>query len=658
MTKHHQKLWQPSSEFLLSSNMQQYQLWLSANKGLDFHNHHHIWQWSIENISDFWESIWQYHKVIDHGSYESVLANEQMPGSDWFCGSMINYAEHVFRNRTVDHPALIFQNETSCDRMSWSILEDKVYAIQQFLISNDIKKGDRVAGFIPNIPDAIICFLAANSIGAVWSCCSPDFGVETVVDRFSQIEPKLLFAVDGYQYNTKHYDKLEATEYIRNNISSIETLVLIPYLDSDAKLPNSVNINDIYKSDRGDKQLTFTPVEFSHPIWVLYSSGTTGKPKAITHSHGGVLLEHLKYLSLHNDVKRGENFFWFSTTGWMMWNFLQANMLLGAVPVLYDGSPGYPTLDTLWQMTEELPIHHFGTSAPFLAACMKAELKVSDKYDMSHLRSIGSTGSPLAPEVFDYIYKHISEDVWLCSMSGGTDVCTAFVGGHPYKPVHKGLIQSRALGCALKSYNGNGEEMIGELGEMVIEKPMPSMPIYFWNDEKNIRYHNSYFADYPGKWRHGDWIKIFDDGSLIIQGRSDSTLNRKGVRIGTAEIYNVLDKISEIKDAVIINIEQKDGSDVMPLFIVMADGNPLSETVKTKIKRELKSQCSPRHVPDHIYEVGDIPYTLSGKKMEVPIKKIFMKMDMSQSMNRDAIKNPEAIDAFVELSKTLDLSQI
>jgi acetoacetyl-CoA synthetase len=334
-----------------------------------------------------------------------------------------------------------------------------------------------------------------------------------------------------------------------------------------------------------------------------------------------------------------------------MWNFLQATMLLGGVPVLYDGSPGYPSLDVLWQFAEELPIHHFGTSAPFLTACMQKNLKLNQKYNLSQLRSIGSTGSPLPPETFDYIYEHISKDVWLCSMSGGTDVCTAFVGGHPYKKVYKGLIQSRALGCALKAYNENGEEVTGELGEMIIEKPMPSMPIYFWNDQDNIRYKKSYFDLYENKWRHGDWIMIQDDGSLIIQGRSDSTLNRKGVRIGTAEIYNVLDKISDIKDALIINIELKDGSDRMPLFIVLNESSKMNDTLKSKINQTLKSHCSPRHVPDEIYEVTDIPYTLSGKKMEVPVKKIFMNINREGNVNREAMRNPDSIDDYINIAK-------
>ena len=644
-------LWTPPTTFIQESNLKQYELWLSEHKQLTFHDHEHMWKWSVENISDFWESIWQYFEVIDHGEYKHIISDSTMPGTDWFSGSLINYAEHIFRNKTKESPAFIFKNEQSLQKISWEDLEDKVYAVQQYFVSIGINKGDCVAGYLPNISEAIICFLAANSIGAVWSCCSPDFGEETVIDRLTQIQPKVLIATDGYRYNNKPYDKTTSIDYILSKIESIKNHIFVPYLDPTCSYPNSTAIDSIYNTYQRDADIEFTSVPFNHPIWVLYSSGTTGKPKAITHSHGGVLLEHLKYLSLHNDVKRGENFFWFSTTGWMMWNFLQATMLLGGVPVLYDGSPGYPSLDVLWQFAEELPIHHFGTSAPFLTACMQKNLKLNQKYNLSQLRSIGSTGSPLPPETFDYIYEHISKDVWLCSMSGGTDVCTAFVGGHPYKKVYKGLIQSRALGCALKAYNENGEEVTGELGEMIIEKPMPSMPIYFWNDQDNIRYKKSYFDLYENKWRHGDWIMIQDDGSLIIQGRSDSTLNRKGVRIGTAEIYNVLDKISDIKDALIINIELKDGSDRMPLFIVLNESSKMNDTLKSKINQTLKSHCSPRHVPDEIYEVTDIPYTLSGKKMEVPVKKIFMNINREGNVNREAMRNPDSIDDYINIAK-------
>ncbi|MTI88587.1 MAG: acetoacetate--CoA ligase [Balneolaceae bacterium] len=646
-------VWQPTKEFIEQSNLKQYQQWLLKKKGLSFERYDELWEWSVNHVPDFWESLWEYFDVQHSKPYQSVLSSMDMPGPDWFKGAELNYAEHIFRAQTEEHPALVFASEKDHPTtVSWHELHTKVAKLRTYLKQQGIGKGDRVAAYLPNIPEAIMAFLAVNSLGAIWSCCSPDFGVSTVIDRFSQIEPSLLIAANGYQYGSKKLNRIQEARTISEEISSIEEVIMIPYME-DMPLPRRSNFTpwqNILKTD--EEPLEFEQLPFSHPIWVLYSSGTTGKPKAITHSHGGVLLEHLKYLHLQNDVKKGEYFFWFTTTGWMMWNFLQASMLAGGVPVLYDGSPGYPDLNTLWKLSEEIPIHHFGTSAPYLVACMKEELKPGTDFDLSKLRSIGSTGAPLPPEAFDWVYETVSDKVWLCSMSGGTDVCTAFVGGTPYEPVHRGTIQCRALGCDLRALNEDGEEVFGQLGEMVISKPMPSMPVFFWGDDDHRRYKASYFEKFRGKWCHGDWIKVFNNGSLIIQGRSDATLNRKGVRIGTAEIYAVLDKIPGIKDSLIVNLEQADGDDVMPLFVMLEEGYNLEGLAPT-IKSELKSQCSPRHVPDQIIAVPDIPYTLSGKKMEVPIKKVLMGMDAAKSMNKDAARNPEAIDYFISLREEL-----
>lgn len=644
-------LWTPSPDFVNNSGLKKYERWLNDQFGLQFKSYGELWKWSNDHFEDFWESLWKYLDIKAHSGYSSVIDRYDMPGARWFNGATLNYAEHIFRMKSDDRPGLIFANESG-DRVnvSWKELENQVSSVQSFLKEQGIQKGDRVAGYLPNTPEAIVCFLAVNSLGAVWSCCSPDFGVSTVIDRLTQIEPRLFFTCDGYQYGGKRIDRLEEAGQIENSISSIETVVLIPTLNSDSTLKNATHWKQVTSKD--SDQLSFEPVDFNHPIWVLYSSGTTGKPKAITHSHGGVLLEHLKYMHFHNDVKPGEHFFWFTTTGWMMWNFLQASMLTGAVPILFDGSPGFPDLNVLWKLTEELPIHHFGTSAPYLIACMKKELIPGSDFDLSQLRSIGSTGAPLPPEAFDWVYNKVKKDLWLCSMSGGTDVCTAFVGGIPSNPVRRGNIQGRALGCDLRSVNEDGNEITDSLGEMVISNPMPSMPIYFWNDEHNERYSSSYFEKFPGKWCHGDWIQLFEDGSLQIMGRSDATLNRKGIRIGTAEIYSVLDRIPGLADSLIVNLEKKDGSDLMPLFVVLQDGSDLDNISET-IKQQLKEECSPRHVPDLIKQVDEIPYTLSGKKMEVPVKKALMGLDVSKHMNRDASRNPEAMDVFVELAGTL-----
>jgi len=651
MTTSQQILWTPDAKFIEKSNLNSFEKWLGSHKGLTFDNYQHLWKWSVDDIELFWECLWQYFDIKSHTSYTSVLSSHSMPGAKWFEGATLNYAEHIFRNKKQGKTALHFKNESNAlTSIKWETLEQKVSSVQQFLVKNGVSKGDCVAGYMSNIPETVIAFLAVNSIGAVWTCCSPDFGVNTVIDRFEQVKPKLLFAVNGCQYNGKQIDRTAEINQIQQGISSINKVVLIKNLDKqkDAFPHKQATSWDEVISNK-TSGLKFTPVEFNHPIWVLYSSGTTGKPKAITHSHGGVLLEHLKYMHFHNDVKPGENFFWFTTTGWMMWNFLQASMLVGAVPLLYDGSPAYHNLNSLWELAEQLPIHHFGTSAPYLTACMKKRLVPGSSYDLSSLRSIGSTGAPLPPETFDWVYQNVSQDVWLCSMSGGTDVCTAFVGGCPTEPVYKGAIQCRALGCTLYAYDENGNAITNSLGEMVIEKPMPSMPIYFWNDPNNERYKSSYFEKFEDKWCHGDWINIYDNGSLMIQGRSDATLNRKGIRIGTAEIYAVLDKITGIIDSLIVDIEKGNEDDIMPLFVVLEKGIKLSEIKKT-IAESLKKECSPRHVPDRIIQVKDIPYTLSGKKMEIPVKKALMGMDISKSVNPDAVRNPEAMAFFMDYS--------
>ena len=467
--------WTPSSAFVEQSNLQKYAAWLMKHRGQSFENYAGMWQWSVDNIPAFWESIWDYFEVMSDTPYTAVCSGDEMPGVSWFDGATLNYAAHIFRQKSPDRPALVFKAEDRpVVRIGWDELERNVYRMQQYLLAAGVEKGDRVAAYLPNIPEAIVAFLAANSIGAVWSCCSPDFGVNTVIDRFAQIEPVFFIAADGYRYNGKPYSKLAEVQHIVESIDSIDHVVLIPYLDSEAAMAGAVLWDDALGAIERNGPLTFTSVPFAHPIWVLYSSGTTGRPKAITHSHGGVLLEHLKYLAFHNDVHPGENFFWFTTTGWMMWNFLQASMLVGATPVLFDGSPGRPDLNALWALTEELPIHHFGTSAPYLTACMKQGLQPGADFDLRALRSIGSTGAPLPAEAFDWVYESVKEDVWLCSMSGGTDICTAFVGGCPSELVYRGAIQSRCLGCAMYAYSESVENgFMTHWAKWLLSNPCP-----------------------------------------------------------------------------------------------------------------------------------------------------------------------------------------
>jgi acetoacetyl-CoA synthetase len=648
-------LWTPNALFKENTNLHHYLQWLRTNRQLDFADYEELWFWSTTDIADFWESLWDYFSIISHSPYEKVLEYKQMPQMSWFRGSTLNYAEHIFRQSTTEHPAIIFQSERqTLTNISWARLEEKTAQLADYFKSLGVVSGDRIVAYLPNIPEATIGFLAANSLGAIWSSCSPDFGAKSVIDRFQQIKPKVLITVDGYFYNGKDYDQRTVVSALAKAIPSLEKIIYIPYLDAKHELDQNLKSID-WKEALANRsnQLTFTPVPFDHPIWVLYSSGTTGQPKAITHSHGGVLLEHLKYLAFHNDVHPGERFFWYSTTGWMMWNFVQAALLRGATIVLFDGGPGYPNLDVLWEMTEKAGIQHFGTSAPYLVACMKKGLEPGKKFDLRTLRSIGSTGAPLPPEAFDYIYGKIKKDLWLCSMSGGTDVCTAFVGGNPLAPVYEGEIQARALGCALHAFDDDGHPIIGEVGEMVITKPMPSMPIYFWNDPEQLRYLSSYFATYEGIWRHGDWVKITDRGSLIIYGRSDATLNRQGIRIGTAEIYQSLNKIPEIQDSLIVNLELSGGRHFMPLFIVLPKDHHLGSVLEEKIKHQLKTDYSPRHVPDEIIQVDDIPYTISGKKLEAPVKKLLMGMPLSKAANKDAMRNPAALEFFKNFAQNI-----
>ncbi len=647
-------LWQPRSETIEQSNLAAFQAWLREHRHLHFSDYDALWQWSVEHIDAFWQAIWEYFDVIAHEPYRYVRSDAPMPDTQWFAGAHLNYAEHIFRSKSPARPALIFQSERHArQELSWAELERQVAAFAQFLRNSGVEPGDRVVAYLPNVPAATIAFLATCSLGAIWSSTSPDFGAYSVVERFQQIAPKVLIAVDGYQYGGRAYDKRGAVRDIVGQLPTLEQVVLLPYLDEQAPsfIEGALRWEEVMATPA--EALTFAPLPFDHPIWVLYSSGTTGIPKAITHSHGGVLLEHLKYLAFHNDVKPGEHFFWFSTTGWMMWNYVQAALLHGASLVLYDGSPGYPSLDVLWALAEAAPIHHFGTSAPYLVACRKHGLQPGQQHDLSALRSISATGAPLPPEGFAYVYASIKADLWLASMSGGTDVCTAFVGGVPTEPVYEGEIQRRALGCAMDSYDEEGRPLRGEVGEMVITEPMPSMPIYFWNDPGRQRYRESYFEMYPGVWRHGDWLLITPRNTLVILGRSDATLNRQGIRIGTAEIYRVVDQVAAVQDSLIVNLELEGGRHYMPLFVVMQPEQSLTDAVKQDIRSRLRRAYSPRHVPDEVIPVQAIPYTISGKKLEAPVKKILMGRPIDKAANPGSMHNPDSLAFFEEFRQTM-----
>lgn len=642
-------LWTPSEDLKHNANVAHYINWLIATQNLSFSDYDELWQWSVDHPDEFWESLWKYFDILHDGYYTNVVTGT-MPHAQWFEGTSLNYAEHIFRKRNDSQPAIIFSSENGAvENISWASLYEQVASLQAFLMEAGIKKGDTVAAYLPCVPEATVAFLAVNSIGAIWSSCSPDFGTASVIDRFAQIKPKVLFATDQYNYGGKSFSKTDIIESLVGAMPSIEQVIIIgkDALPAHLKKPSTA-----WKEATGSpgKKISFSRVPFSHPIWVLFSSGTTGLPKAITHSHGGILLEQLKYGTFHNDFKPGERCFWYTTTGWMMWNYIHGSLLAGATMVLYDGSPAYPDLNALWKFSAAAGIHHFGTSAGFILANMKAGI-TPRQFDLKALRSIGSTGSTLPPEGFDWVYREVKPDLWLVSMSGGTDVCSAFVGGNPTWPVYSGEIQCRALGCKLEAFDEDGNPVHDDVGEMVITEPMPSMPVYFWNDPDFVRYTESYFEMYPGIWRHGDWIQVTPRNGIIIYGRSDATLNRGGIRIGTSEIYRAVDQVKEVKDSLIICIEKEGGEFWMPLFVLMREGETLTDVIKKKINTTIRGAYSPRHVPDEIIAVPDIPYTISGKKTETPVKKILMGKDPEKVVNAGSLRNPESMAFFVELVK-------
>jgi len=649
------QLWEPSNEFKENARISDYMRWLGVEKDLNFEDYNDLWEWSVTDLEGFWASVWEYCGVEASQPYEAVLAKREMPDAGWFPGTRLNYAENILKNAAgrLEEPAIMHQSEVrSLDSVTWNELLGRTAALAAGLRAMGVERGDRVAAYLPNIPEAVIGLLACASIGAVWSSCSPDFGAGSVIDRIQQIEPKVLLAVDGYRYGGKDYDRTEVVARLQQEIPSIQKTVFLPYVAQDpdtSPLENIVMWGDLL-SEHKEAELSFEQVPFDHPLWVLYSSGTTGLPKAIVQSQGGILLEHLKKVVLHIDLGPGDRFFWFTTTGWMMWNMVVGGLLSGATALLYDGNPGYPDMNVLWELAEKTGMTCFGTSASYITACMKAEIEPGRDFDLTALKAVGSTGSPLPPEGFEWAYEHVKEDLWLFSTSGGTDLCTAFVGGVPLLPVRAGELQARGLGAAVEAFDENGNSVIDDVGELVITEPMPSMPIYFWNDPEGERYRESYFDVYPGVWRHGDWIKIKEDGSCVIYGRSDSTINRGGVRMGTSEIYSAVDKVDEVSDSLVVDVPRDGGSSFMPLFVVLQEGVELDDNLKGRIRSSIKDNASPRHVPNEIFAVSDIPRTLNGKKLEVPVKKILSGTPPEEAASKESLSNPETLDRFAELA--------
>jgi acetoacetyl-CoA synthetase len=648
-------LWTPSPDAVGATMLHRYQDWLEQTHG-PFASYAELWQWSVDEVEPFWASIWDFFDVQASARYERVLADgsHAMPGTRWFPGARLNYAEHVFRGTDDDAVAIRAAGEgREIEEITWAQLRTLTVRIAAGLRAQGVQPGDRVVAYLPNVPEAVAAVLACASIGAVWSSCSPDFGAHAVVDRFAQIEPKVLLAVDGYRYGGRDYDRRATVDGLRAQLPSLVATVLLPHLDPDATLDGTLAWADFLGQASEDGELAFAQVPFDHPLWVLYSSGTTGLPKAIVQGHGGILLEQLKHQHLHLDARPGDRVFWFTTTGWMMWNFLVGVLLTDASIVLYDGNPGTPDLGVLWQLAADAGITVFGASAGYVGACEKAGVQPADGRDLSALRAIGSTGSPLAPESFDWAYAHLGPDLWLFSTSGGSDVCTAFVGGVPTLPVTRGELQARALGARVVAFDPDGNELIGEVGELVLTEPVPSMPLYLWDDPDGTRLHEAYFDRFPGVWRHGDWIAISERGTAVISGRSDSTINRGGVRMGTSEIYRSVLALDEVTDALVVDV---DGW--MPLFVVLRDGAVLDAGLEQAIRTRVREDCSPRHVPNAIYAVAEVPRTLSGKVLEVPVKRILQGTPVERAASRDSLVNPAALDWFVQLAHDRNVSTL
>lgn len=657
-------LWQPSPERVAAARLTRFHAWAHAHHGAPSPvegdpaaSYTTLHRWSVEDLPAFWAAIADWAQVRFHTPYEKVLADRSMPGARWFPGATLNYAEHALRAAEdparADDPALLCVDERHQPRpVSWAELRRQVAALAGELRRLGVRPGDRVSAYLPNVPQAVVALLATAAVGGVWTSCSPDFGARSVLDRFQQVEPVVLIAVDGYRYGGTAHDRRAVVDELRDNLPSVRALVHVPLLGTAA--PAGALEWDALVAGApappSDGPL-FTPLPFDHPLWVLYSSGTTGLPKPIVQSQGGILLEHLKQLSLHCDLGPGDRLFWYTSTGWMMWNFLVSALLTGTTAVLYDGAPGHPEPDAQWRVAERTRATLFGTSAAYVMACRKADVHPGRDLDLTHLACVATTGSPLPPDGFHWLHDEVSSELWIASVSGGTDVCSCFAGGVATLPVHAGELQAPCLGTDLQAWDPEGRALVGEVGELVVTNPMPSMPLRFWNDPDGSRYHASYFATYPGVWRHGDWTTVTERGSVIIHGRSDSTLNRQGVRMGSADIYEVVERLPEIRESLVVGVEQDDGGYWMPLFVHLAEGAVLDDALRDRIRRNLREQLSPRHVPDEVIEVPGVPHTLTGKRIEIPVKRLLMGTPMEQAVNPGSVDNVDLLRFYARLAE-------
>ncbi|MFD9380205.1 acetoacetate--CoA ligase [Streptomyces sp. NPDC059999] len=647
-------LWSPSPDRIAAARITAFQAWAAERFGAPADGGYPaLHSWSVDALDTFWQAIAEWFDVRFTTPYTSVLADRSMPGARWFTGSTLNYAEHALRAgedpARADEPALISVDEThEPTPVTWAELRRQVGSLAAELRAAGVRPGDRVSGYLPNIPEAVVAFLATAAVGGVWTSCAPDFGARSVLDRFQQVEPVVLFTVDGYRYGGKEHDRRDTVAELRAELPSLRAVVHIPLLGT----PAPEGTRAWADLTAADTEPVFEPVPFDHPLWVLYSSGTTGLPKAIVQSQGGILLEHLKQIGLHCELGPEDRFFWYTSTGWMMWNFLVSGLLTGTTVVLYDGSPGFPDTGAQWRIAERTRATLYGTSAAYVMACRKAEVHPSRDFDLSSVKAVATTGSPLPPDGFRWLHDEVAEDLWIVSVSGGTDVCSCFAGGVATLPVYIGELQAPGLGTDLQAWDPAGKPVIGEVGELVVTNPMPSMPIHFWNDPDGSRYHESYFEMFPGVWRHGDWITLTDRGSVIIHGRSDSTLNRQGVRMGSADIYEAVERLPEIKESLVIGLEEPNGGYWMPLFVHLAPGATLDDDLRDRIKATIRAELSPRHVPDEIIEVPAVPHTLTGKRIEVPVKRLLQGAPLAKAVNLGSVDRPELLDFYAELART------
>jgi acetoacetyl-CoA synthetase len=624
--------WVPTDEDVSSARVTDFARFVADRTGVTTTDYTSLWQWSVDEPAAFWAALWDYFELGDRG--DKVLENESMPGAQWFPGVKLNYVDQVVRNARTDRPAIIHVSEDgTAVELSWGELLGRTAAFADTLRSLGVGVGDRVAGYLPNIPEAVIAFLATASVGAIWSACGQDYSAKAALDRLGQLEPVVLVTADGYEFGGKRYDKREDVEALRAGLPTLKATVLASELTTTGG------------------ELETVPVDFDHPLWILYSSGTTGKPKGIIHGHGGVVLEHLKAVALQSDIGPDDTFFWYTSPSWMMWNFQIAGLLVGATIVCYSGSPNTPRPDALWDIAARLRVTVLGTSPGYVLGCAKAGAVPRREHDLSALRTVGITGSSLPPSSSLWLRDNVGERVQVASISGGTDVVSAFIGGVRTVPVWPGELSAPFLGVALDAWDESGNPVRGEVGELVITKPMPSMPIGFWNDADGSRYRSAYFEMFSGVWRHGDWITITDHGSIIVHGRSDSTLNRHGIRMGSADIYQSVERLPEVAEALVIGCEQEDGGYWMPLFVVLADGAELTDDLRERIKKTIRDEVSPRHVPDEIIEAPGVPHTRTGKKLEVPIKKLFAGADASKVVERSAVDDPALLDWYANLKR-------